>query len=116
MHISMKERSEWSLNGCLWLSQDNTAPKHNRKLVKYIGNHENHEEKIPREFIRHWRQQSSSTHMLKHPSPEKVKQPVSDEPKEDLEIYYQTKHCESMPDLSNELETYELFNRNRKSL
>eukprot|EP00343_Euplotes_focardii_P005971 CAMPEP_0205809062 /NCGR_PEP_ID=MMETSP0205-20121125/13180_1 /ASSEMBLY_ACC=CAM_ASM_000278 /TAXON_ID=36767 /ORGANISM="Euplotes focardii, Strain TN1" /LENGTH=91 /DNA_ID=CAMNT_0053085693 /DNA_START=808 /DNA_END=1083 /DNA_ORIENTATION=+ len=91
----MNERTEWSLNGCLWLSQDNTTTKKPEKTVKYIGSNDIPEERIPREFIRHWRkkhEQHSSTHMMKHPSPKKVKQPMCDEPKDDLEIYYASKN------------------------
>jgi hypothetical protein len=50
----MSEKTEWGINGCLWLSQDNRTPK-KVKVNTHIANCEIPDENIPREFRRHWK-------------------------------------------------------------
>lgn len=72
----MSDKNEWSLNGCLWLSQDNTAPK-KIKINTHISNCEISDDKIPREFRRHWKKNGTYFDIPKSPSIEYKKPPVS---------------------------------------
>ena len=73
--MSMCEKSEWSLNGCLWLSQDNTVPKM-KKINTHISNFDLEDEKIPREFRKHWKKTGNMFDIPIGPSAENRKPPI----------------------------------------
>ena len=116
MQISFSDRQDWSLNGCLWLSQDNTKPKTKSKLT-YLSNAEHSDEKIPREFKRHWKTKSVPMETVQkfRQSASKLKQPSVEEPKEDIEMMLQSQNWESMPDIAFELDRAETSNVQRRS-
>ncbi len=69
--VSLNPKKDWSLNGCLWLNQDNTPRINKDKLEKYISDNDIEDISLPREFIRHWKkepQQHSSPMVKKKPS------------------------------------------------
>lgn len=94
----MSEKNEWSLNGCLWLSQDNSAPK-KLKINTHISNCETSDDKIPREFRRHWKKNGMIFDVPRSPSVEYNKPPISKTNKtkskqktEDIEILLKTQN------------------------
>lgn len=117
MQVTFNDKHEWSLNGCLWISQDNSKPKTKCK-VAYLSNGENTDDKIPREFKRHWKPKSGIMETVRkfRDSISKVPQPQVEEPKEDIEMMLQSQKWESMQEITYELDRVETGRIPRKSL
>lgn len=115
LSVSLNSRRDWSLNGCLWLSQDNTPKLPAENLDKYIWNNNITDEMLPKEFTRHLKkdvQQTSSPMVKKTPSSKWKPKEIVD----DIDSSSASKQWESMPDLSVEMEKYDFFFRTRKSI
>lgn len=53
MQIYMKEKKDWSLNGCLWIKKEDVIAKDSHSK-QYLSNYDISDELIPREFKKHW--------------------------------------------------------------
>lgn len=105
MQVYLKEKKDWSLNGCLWLPKDTTVLKNNKNPL--LNSTEISEEMIPREFKRHLKKVPyPKDTLIKKPKSPQIKRPLQDSPPrekvelninflEDMEVIKQKQYSES---------------------
>lgn len=116
MQISMRDKHDWSLNGCLWLRQDNTIVK-TKRGKKYLNESNLLDDMIPKEFKNLSKSKAEKSPIVKE---EKVmwkklksvplEQPLSKAPdfeqklQDDIGIMEYKQYWESCPGMTIEVE------------